>query len=96
MEYLKGDKRHPKNIACEVRPERYYRPPEWTEGAYPPGSVVMVAQAELDIAEPILVRVGSPEHKAMHGESGAARVNTRDEKPSQRDDIVSGRGVRGT
>lgn len=58
MEYLRGNKQHPKNIEVMVRNGMHYRPPEWVDGSYGPRSRLFVSEAELAVASHILERIG--------------------------------------
>ena len=60
MEYLKGDRKHPRNIRVRVQDGKHYRPPDWSEGSYGPGTTLSVCEAELAIAGHLIERIDEP------------------------------------
>lgn len=73
MDYLAGNRDHPRNIECRVRPGRYFNGPHGEHA--PPYTTVLVAEVELEPNKSILVVVGSDEDKAI---MKARRVESRD------------------
>lgn len=85
MEYLKGDRKHPRNIRVRVQDGKHYRPPDWSEGSYGPGTTLSVCEAELAIAGHLIERIDEPATSPARQNRGKAATQARSDAPEKAD-----------